>query len=294
MKRSLFILLMVMFCLGQLNAQKAPNGFSFVPQGIASVNGELIIVDAFFMGQTEVTNGEYRAFLQDLAKTGDNAMLSKCMPDSSLWLSAFAYGFNAPFVDVYHWHPAYKDYPVVNITADAAVAFCDWLTKKWNKEVASEKHLKGVYRLPIEPEWVRAARGDHHQWIYAWGDPKGKKNDDKFLRNKKGEFQCNFLSNSKEFKAIDTVYVKKGEKKNDVVLDNYVVAGPVKSYSANLFGLYCMCGNVSEMLNGGGVAKGGSFNTSAYSLRIDTPAESFSKPSPFVGFRVVFIPDPVN
>ncbi len=289
MKKILLIAGMLACCFGQSIAQKAPKGFSYIPMGMASVNGALIQVDGFYMGQTEVTNGEYRDFLREISLSGDNSLLDICKPDSAQWLTAFTYSYNAPYVDTYHWHPAFKDYPAVNISSEAAVAYCRWRTAKYGEGNVDGKMVKGVYRLPTEAEWVRAARGDHHQWVYTWGDPKGKRDNDKYLRNEKGEFECNFLSNSLEFKAMDTVNIGKKKQANSV-LDNYLVTGKVNSYRANLYGIYCMCGNVAEMVESGKLTKGGSFNASAYSVKIDTPAESFSKPSPSVGFRMVFIP----
>ena len=39
-----------------------------------------------------------------------------------------------PMTTHYHSHPAYDQYPVVNITPAAATAYCEWLTDKIGKE----------------------------------------------------------------------------------------------------------------------------------------------------------------
>jgi hypothetical protein len=50
---------------------------------------------------------------------------------------------------MYFWHPAYDDYPVVNINYSQATAFCDWRSKlynNFNKEKGRGKKVK--YTLP--------------------------------------------------------------------------------------------------------------------------------------------------
>ena len=53
---------------------------------------------------------------------------------------------------MYHWHPAYDNFPIVNITKEAMTLYCDWVTKKYNNiEKRSFKKVK--FRLPTEMEW---------------------------------------------------------------------------------------------------------------------------------------------
>lgn len=53
------------------------------------------------------------------------------------------------FCNMYFWHPAYDDFPVVNINYSQATAFCHWRTKLYN-DYAKEKRLKRIvkYTLP--------------------------------------------------------------------------------------------------------------------------------------------------
>ncbi|HPX05819.1 MAG TPA: SUMF1/EgtB/PvdO family nonheme iron enzyme [Tenuifilaceae bacterium] len=269
-------------------AVKAPAGFEFIPMGTFEYNQEAVSTDAFFICNHEVSNKEYRAFLSDL-KGRDAEMYSKCLPDSTLWVKLFEYVYNEPYVAHYHNHPAYADYPVCNITYNAALEYCKWLTEKHN---ANPKNAKGEFRLPSEYEWVMAARGTNSSWIYAWDTP--------YLRDKKGAFMANFYPLSSENikrnketgkPEIATTIGKSGKEQHSVnpQWDGYYITSPVTSYSKNLFGLYNMCGNVAEMVDGGTITKGGSWHCPGYDIRVDV-VKSLPIPSPVVGFRVVFVP----
>lgn len=109
-----------------------------------------ITVETFRIGIYPVTNGAYSAFVRDTNR---------------LWLSPDGFAEdrrNAPATDL-TWHDAR--------------AYCDWLTDRWRMEgrIAADEHV----RLPTEPEWERAARGDQpdmgadilsYPWGHAWAD----------------------------------------------------------------------------------------------------------------------------
>ncbi len=54
------------------------------------------------------------------------------------------------------------DCPVVGISYDDAVAFCNWLS--------ANAQPRATFRLPTESQWEKAARWDGHSRIYPWGD----------------------------------------------------------------------------------------------------------------------------
>ena len=62
--------------------------------------------------------------------------------------------------------PEQTQRPVIHISWNDAVAYCQWLSKLTHE----------TYRLPTEAEWEWAARGDVKERIYPWGndDPSGK------------------------------------------------------------------------------------------------------------------------
>jgi sulfatase modifying factor 1 len=91
-------------------------------------------VDTFRIGACQVTNADYGRFLE-----GANRIPPPRWNDSR---------FSEP------------EQPVVAVSWDDAVAYCEWLSG-----VAGER-----FRLPSEAEWEGAARGGAEQKLYPWGD----------------------------------------------------------------------------------------------------------------------------
>jgi len=146
-------------------------------------------------------------------------------PDTLTWIHDFTYSFNEPMTNMYFWHPAYDDYPVVGVNWKQARAFTIWRTQLLNNFKASggETFVQD-FRLPTESEWEYASRGGLDLSPYPWGGP--------YIRNSRG---C-FLGN---FKPLRGNYVD----------DGGFHTVKANSYSPNDFGLYCMSGNVGEWTN---------------------------------------------
>ena len=68
-----------------------------------------------FALQHEVTNKEYRDFLLDLKANNQNDKYAKCLYDSIQWIKKFTNSINKPNDIFYHSHPAYDNYPIINI-----------------------------------------------------------------------------------------------------------------------------------------------------------------------------------
>lgn len=234
----------------------------------------------------EVSNGFYNEFLASL-RTTDSIEAQKCMPKSEAWREVLAYA--DPFVTYYASHPAYVDYPVVNITQTDAEHFCTWLTEKYNED-PKRKYSKVAFRLPTLAEWEQiASRGDSNN-MYPWGY--------KYIRDGKGQFMLNCTVIPIEcvreiedgFYAVDTTC--RQQRRNAQVAgslnDNAFVTAPVESFVPADNGLFNLSGNVAEMV-AEGVAKGGSWNSLPYYCQIWTEPEftDNEKPSPMVGFRFV-------
>ncbi len=134
-----------------LEAMAAVPGGTFVMGSSTHPNStppHAVEVADFRIGLYPVTNARYRAFVE---ATGRHwASIDGLQPDRA----------NAPAVDL-TWHDA--------------TAFCAWITGVWRAE--GRIHRDEVARLPTEPEWERAARGDQpdagdaivYPWQGGWG-----------------------------------------------------------------------------------------------------------------------------
>ncbi len=228
----------------------------------------------------ETTNVEYREFLSDLKKLGKTVEYTEALPDTNGWSSKLAY--NQPFVELYFRHPAYQDYPLVNVSYEQAVKYCDWLTIKYNANLKKE-FKKVVFRLPSKREWEMAARGGLKGSDYPWGGYS--------LLSQNGTFRCNYRCIGDEAISYDTISKKdivKGIGRGGIageINDRADITAFVGDYCPNDYGLYNMSGNASEMIIEKGIAKGGSWKSPGYDVRIESQ-EMYSKSSNHIGFRV--------
>ncbi len=108
-------------------------------------------LDAYYIGKFNVTNAEYKKFKDDPAYNESRLWPDgKVNPMSFWWDNEPNHGGGLP---------GNESYPVVGITWEQAVAYCNWVSAKTGKK----------YRLPTEAEWEKAARGVD-QRRYPWGN----------------------------------------------------------------------------------------------------------------------------
>ena len=145
------------FHMGQADEDVAASQINFNKQ---------VTIGSFFMDDSEITNNEYRQFMENVLKD-------------------FAHHMGDPLMVYYYSHPAFDNYPVVGIDWEAAKFFCAWRTNYLNDYRASVgEWALPMFRLPSEAEWEYAARGGRDMAKYPWGSP--------YIRNSKGCMLANF------------------------------------------------------------------------------------------------------
>ena len=215
-----------------------------------------------YASRSEVSNRLYKTFLEDLKKTNNQQTLAIAQLDSLKW------GNKAQlYVKYYHQHPAYQNFPVVNVSYAGAQKFCEWLTTQYN-DSPKRKFKKVIIRLPSEAEWMEAAQAGDPSAQYAW-------HGNSFF-NSKGQVYANFTYNIKDTSVI------KAEMK---VTDNVDIIAPIDSYWKNDFGIFNMCGNVAEMIDQKGIAKGGGWCNKPEDLQIKSKYAYEGDGQNFIGFR---------
>ena len=206
---------------------EAPEGMAMIPGGTFLMGGESglpreaplheVFVSPFYLDTHEVTNDAFAAFV---AATG-------FVSEAERW--GWSLGFDPTAettervrgaewwvkVDRADWrHPlgpessieGLGDYPVVQVSWNDAVAYCDWAGK----------------RLPTEAEWEFAARGGLSDTIYPWGNEL--------------ELDGRLMANT--WNGIFPM--------SDSGADGYASLSPVGIYPPNGYGLYDVGGNVWE------------------------------------------------
>ncbi|VTR98511.1 Uncharacterized protein OS=Singulisphaera acidiphila (strain ATCC BAA-1392 / DSM 18658 / VKM B-2454 / MOB10) GN=Sinac_5052 PE=4 SV=1: FGE-sulfatase [Tuwongella immobilis] len=226
----------------------APDGMVWIPGGrfvMGSSDGPAdeqpphpVSVSAFWMDRTEVTNAQFRKFVE---ATGYQTVAERPVDPAQYGLPPaekippFSAVFDAAIPEVDLRRPADEphppwwkrvngacwrhpegpnssiegkdNHPVVQIAYLDALAYCKWAGK----------------RLPTEAEWEFAARGGLDQKTYVWGDVQPGAD---------GVWQAN-------------IWQGKFPREN-AISDGFRGSAPVASFAANGYGLFDMSGNVWE------------------------------------------------
>jgi len=230
-------------------------------------------VSGFFIDKTEVTNAQFRAFVE---ATGYVTIAERPLDVEEIMRQAGP-GAERPSPEMlvpgalvldptqangwwWRWQPGacwrkpdgvheldaeHDAHPVVQVAWDDAKAYCDWAGK----------------RLPTEAEWEFAARGGLERSAFVWGSEK----------NPGGKHMAN-------------IWQGHFPEKN-LVEDGFFSSAPVKSFPPNGYGLYDMSGNVWEWV--GDWYRGDTYaNASGVTVDPTGPDTSFDPQEPNVAKRV--------
>ena len=173
------------------------------------------IEKSFYMGVTEVTRGQFRTFVDE---TSHKTEADKDGKGGWGWDEAKKKFRQDP---KYTWlNPGFEqtdDHPVVIVSWNDAVAFCEWLSSKEAQR----------YRLPTEAEWEYACRAGSTTRYYSGDDPEALATVGNVADGTAKAKYPNWWS------AI-------------AAKDGYVYTAPVARFRADALGLYDMHGNVYE------------------------------------------------
>jgi sulfatase modifying factor 1 len=168
-----------------------------------------ITVKDFYMSKCEITVAQFEQFVSETQYVTDAEKDGWSLTwDGTMWSKDFMANYRNPgFVQT-------KNDPVVCVSWNDAVAFCEWMSEKTRTTV----------RLPMEAEWEYAAREQGMRPKFGWGngDPSGNVAD---------ETAASSLKNLKIWNGYT---------------DGFVYTAPVGSFRPNALGLFDMSGNVLE------------------------------------------------
>lgn len=235
------------------------------------------VQNGLYAGITEVSNEQYEAFLIDLVKNRQYDLLEKCKVNPTNWRALLPANFKElKDKEIFpNAHPDEAEAPVQNISYAAAKAYCEWITNVYNQSESSKKRFQKVkFRLPNIDEWTAAAQVVADVKVYPWEKSEmGAK-----PTNVKGCYVANF--NVSELPCKDCPSPFKGTSN-----DGGFFTVKVDSYFPNDFKLYNTIGNVAEMVQEEGIAKGGSWEDTPENCTLSA-VKNYDNASPAVGFRV--------
>jgi formylglycine-generating enzyme required for sulfatase activity len=256
--------------------------------------------DNVFIDKTEIENLHWLEYVYYLKRDSSNESYTAALPDTTVWL---IYKDTAKYEN-YLRHPSFHYFPVVGITHQQAKNYCAWRSQavtnsynsKMRKKMKLEENQQAIFnfRLPTEAEWMAAAKDTLDQSIYPYGyadfmsssSLTGKAKDLYEKTDKAKSFEV-FKADLKKFnKGQNEPMFNVLKNFNDYFIygDNAPRKSRDKKSVANSLGVYDLIGNVAELVEEQGYAKGGGWATYLDGSTIKR-RQPYSKPEAWIGFR---------
>ncbi len=223
------------------------------------------INDTLYAGISEVTLYLWKQFLLESQKgTSMNKADRKYIEKDSLYWKSVSKRFGDISSD-YFLIPAYNMCPVVGISYEEAVAFCDWITLKVRSKF--KNGYQYTYRLPSESEW---------EYI-ASCDIKADKNKKNFMS----------IYNTSD-KIISESDLSREFYRKSYCCNNDIRLLSIYDSQKNDCGLIHVKGNVSEMVQEKNISKGGSYKQTLFECNLSNK-QNYSKSELWLGFRYILV-----
>jgi formylglycine-generating enzyme required for sulfatase activity len=171
MKKQLFIgtLLCTLLLQGALAQREGfymedPAGYTFIPPCDYQIDSANVVsLMAYYLSTSEITNAQYKEFLDDLKSKNDTASLAVARIRNENWK-------DIP-LDIVVSYASMGSLPVVNVSRQAAELYCKWLSDKLTLQYGYFIEVM----LPTKAEWEWAAMGGDTNAVYPWTDKQVKK-----------------------------------------------------------------------------------------------------------------------
>lgn len=136
--------------------------YSVVEEDMMVYKGKLLDIPPFIIRNHTITNLEYKIFLADLLREGKEEQFKTATVKNEIWIN---YNDNI-LATTYFFDEKYNNFPVVNISPQATILFCEWLETEMNqfsKQINSQAVPMKI-RLPNDAEILLALqKGYQHE-----------------------------------------------------------------------------------------------------------------------------------